>query len=212
MEKYGLRRRLSSLVAVMGLGIAFGFATATPAHAESIMSVTKTHEGNFVRGGQGVYTITVANNGEVPGNSGRLDLTDNLPSGLTVSDLVDGIGNCQVTNSGTTVECHQFFFGANTVATLEVTVNVADDAPCSVTNHVTLTETTDGNPETFSDSDPTTITGGDCDGDNGGGGDSILPINFNGVVTMFNNITTNNNINSPGGTNRSRQAVGVNAP
>ncbi|RSS50672.1 hypothetical protein EF912_21745 [Streptomyces sp. WAC07061] len=56
-------------------------------------------------------------------------------------------------------------------------------------------------------SDPTTITGGDCSGDGENGG-STLPINLNGVVTLFNNI----NLNSPNGSNNSNQAFGLNAP
>ncbi|MGW1765576.1 hypothetical protein ACWCQL_16070 [Streptomyces sp. NPDC002073] len=86
---------------------------------------------------------------------------------------------------------------------------MADDAPCSVNNTVTVTQ---GGGATVSDSDPTTITGGDCDGGNGGGGGSILPINLNGLITAFNNISINNNINSPHGSNTSNQAFGLNAP
>lgn len=65
---------------------------------------------------------------------------------------------------------------------------------------------------TVSDSDQTTITGGDCDNGGGGGGGSILPINLNGVIPMFNNISINDNINSPGASNDSRQTFRLDAP
>ncbi|MFE2992252.1 hypothetical protein [Streptomyces sp. NPDC059262] len=41
---------------------------------------------------------------------------------------------------------------------------------------------------------------------------SILPINLNGVIPMFNNISINNNIKSPGASNTTTQDFGVNAP
>ncbi|MFF3937448.1 hypothetical protein [Streptomyces phaeofaciens] len=124
---------------------------------------------------------------------------------------------CDITNGGMTVHCGDGlnFIGPLSVP-LDVTVNIAADAPCSVSNTVTVieTETAEQGGETFthSASDPTTITGGDCDGGGSGGGGSILPINLNGVIPMFNNITTNSNIDSPGASNDSHQAFGLNAP
>ncbi|MFD6986790.1 hypothetical protein ACFWAX_39935, partial [Streptomyces sp. NPDC059956] len=62
--------------------------------------------------------------------------------------------------------------------------------------------------------DPTTVTGGTCNGGGGGNGGneggSILPINLNGIITAFNNISINNNINSPAATNVSNQGLAVN--
>ncbi|MFD3582850.1 hypothetical protein [Streptomyces sp. NPDC058683] len=215
MTTHGLRRLMSALATVLGLGVAMPLAfLATPAHAQSSLSVDKSHEGNFARGGQGVYNITLTNSSDEP--TGRLDVTDNLPTGVRATALGGLLASfCQITNGGTTVHCGSgLFFNAAGSAELDVTVNIADDAPCSVSNTVTVIETATGGGETFthSDSDPTTITGGDCDGGNGGGGGSILPINLNGVIPMFNNITTNNNIKSPGASNKSRQKFLVNAP
>ncbi|MFE5807357.1 hypothetical protein [Streptomyces sp. NPDC056491] len=200
MTMHGLRRRMSALTAVVGLGIALPFAlSATPAHAQAVLGVSKNHEGNFARGGQGVYNITVSNTGDEPATP--LELTDNLPTGLTVADIQGSLsGACEATNSGTTVHCDGFGLAPDASTTFQVTVNVADNAPCSVTNTVTVTQEGGG---TASDSDPTTITGGDCNGGNGGGGGSILPINLNGIITAFNNISINNNINSPNGSNTS---------
>ncbi|MET9669683.1 hypothetical protein ABZY19_30720 [Streptomyces sp. NPDC006475] len=200
---------MSALGTVVGLGVVLPFAlSATPAHAQPILSVDKSHEGNFARGGQGVYNITLTNSGDE--GASVAELTDNLPAGLTVADL-GGSLPCEVTNGGMTVQCNgPFAVGPGASFTVVVTVNIADNAPCSVTNTVTVADEAGG--VIVSDSDPTTITGGDCDGGNGDGGGSILPINLNGVIPMFNNITTNNNINSPGASNSSLQTFGLNAP
>lgn len=201
---------MSALGTVVGLGVTLPFAlSATPAHAQPILSVDKSHVGNFARGGQGVYTITLTNSGDEPASP--LDLTDNLPTGLTVAGIQGSLANiCEVTNSGTTMHCDGGFgLAPDASTTFEVTVNVADDAPCSVTNTVTVTM---GPGVTVSDSDQTTITGGDCDNGGGGGGGSILPINLNGVIPMFNNISINDNINSPDASNDSRQNFLLNAP
>ncbi|MFE1560981.1 hypothetical protein ACFW6V_39105, partial [Streptomyces sp. NPDC058734] len=95
---------------------------------------------------------------------------------------------------------------------LIVTVNVAQNAPCTVTNAVNVTDGAGGLHDTASD--PTSIPGPGCNGGNNGGtdGGSILPVNLSGVIPMFNNITTNNNIGSPGASNTSNQAFDVNAP
>ncbi|WP_164721031.1 hypothetical protein [Streptomyces sp. W1SF4] len=49
-------------------------------------------------------------------------------------------------------------------------------------------------------------------GGNGGVGGPILPVNLSGVIPMFNNISTNNNINSPGARNATTQNFGLSAP
>ncbi|WP_328919641.1 MULTISPECIES: hypothetical protein [unclassified Streptomyces] len=68
--------------------------------------------------------------------------------------------------------------------------------PCTFIN----TATVSGGSESATASNPTTVTGGTCNGGNGGGG-SILPTNLNGILTMFNNVSTSNKINSSGGSN-----------
>ncbi|MFJ9646323.1 hypothetical protein [Streptomyces sp. NPDC101206] len=207
MTTHGLKRRMSVLATVLGLGITVPFALASPAHAQQILSIDKSHEGNFARGGQGLYHITLNAIGE--GGASAVQVTDNLPPGLTVANLAGNLAPlCQVTNSGRTVLCDNFSFAAITL-TLDVTVNIANDTPCSVVNTVTATAT---NSDPASDSDPTTITGGDCNSGTAGNGGSLLPINLNGILTVFNNINTNNNINSPHASNTNNQTFGLNTP
>ncbi|UUU36515.1 hypothetical protein JIX56_45595 [Streptomyces sp. CA-210063] len=131
---------------------------------------------------------------------------DELPTGLTVADLTQDsdVFDCEVTE--TTIN----YFGTAVPEgnyTFQLLVDVATDAPCTVTNTVESV----GSGLADSDSDPTTITGGDCDGDGDGGGGSILPVNLSGILPFFNNITTNNNINSPGASNTSSQGFELNS-
>ncbi|USQ86068.1 hypothetical protein NFX46_21545 [Streptomyces phaeoluteigriseus] len=90
-------------------------------------------------------------------------------------------------------------------------MDVAADAPCSVTNTATVTSS---GVTSDSASGPTTITGGSSDDGGGGGGllGPILPVNLNGIIPMFNNISTNNTIDSPRATSNSSQALHVSAP
>ena len=141
-----------------------------------------------------------------------MTLTDTLPAGLTVSGtLSQSSWDCDVSatlitcTNNTVVEPFQSF------PVLELTVSVAEDAPCTVTTR--SRSRVEGAPR------PRTPTHehhrGDCDDDNGGGGgggESILPINLNGVIPLFNNISTNSNIDSPAAGNTGRQVFGLNAP
>ncbi|MFI6150672.1 hypothetical protein [Streptomyces sp. NPDC051109] len=82
----------------------------------------------------------------------------------------------------------------------------SNQQPCTVTNTARVIEA--GTTPRLLDTASHTVNV--CNGGNGGG--SILPINLNGVLPMFNNITTNNNIHSPGATNVSGQTFGLNTP
>ncbi|WP_327683351.1 hypothetical protein [Streptomyces sp. NBC_00467] len=174
------------------------------------LDITKTHTGDFARGGQGEYTITVTNSGD-EALSGTL-MTDALPAGITLTGLTitdsDSALSCQGTGGRDRVRGGSLLPGGSW--TLSATVAIADDAPCSVTNTASVTVPNGGSSD--SASDPTTVTGGTCDDNGDGGGGSILPINLDGVIPMFNDITTNSNINSPGAANTSGQIFGMNAP
>ncbi|MFC9296420.1 hypothetical protein ACFTWH_12265 [Streptomyces sp. NPDC057011] len=218
MFLHTLRRRLSALGAVLGLSIALPLATgATPAHAVANLHVTKSHTGNFVRGGQGVYHIVMSNTGTA--TTGPVTISDNYPQGLTLNSIVDHV----FPTGGSSAVCDPPLFGetgfvcvatfaANSAVTLDITLDVAPDAPCGVvTNTITVSEPAES--ILTSASDPTTITGNGCGNGDGGDGDtSILPVNVDGVVTAFNNTSTNNNLLSPGGTNTTNQNLGINAP
>ncbi|WP_328760997.1 hypothetical protein [Streptomyces sp. NBC_00272] len=215
MSMYTLRRWMSVRGGVLGLSSALLLITGTtPAYAAASLSVTKTHEGNFARGGQGIYHIKVANSGDELIADFTL-LTDTLPSGLTIETLsvtkpVGLLLACSSLNGGTgfTCESHSPLLAGDSY-TVDLTVNIATDAPCTVTNTATVSSVDAALLD--SASDPTTITGGDCNSVDGGSS-SILPINLSGIVPLFNNISTNNNLLSPGATNATNQKLGINAP
>ncbi|MER5430569.1 hypothetical protein [Streptomyces sp. NPDC002588] len=216
MVTHTLRRRMSALATVLGLGVALPFALgATPASAQAQIDITKTHSGSFPRGGQGVYRITVSNPGDQTTADGTV-MQDTIQTGgvtFVTGTVIDSDVNVSCSFEGNDrVNCESEPLGPGESYTLTFTVNVAEDAPCTVDNYAVALV-----PGSIGDSvhDPTTITGGTCGGDDGdgdGGPLSILPVNLNGVIPMFNNITTNNNIHSPGASNVSRQDFGLNAP
>ncbi|WSF14563.1 hypothetical protein OG566_00615 [Streptomyces sp. NBC_01353] len=141
-------------------------------------------------------------------------MTDTLPAGLTGTSLAlfgnstGGTVSCFLNDVGTRVECETVgSIDPEGSYTLEVTISVATDAPCTVTNTATVIE-----PQgslSASASDTVNIPGPNC---NGGNGTSILPISLSGLIPIYNNINTNNNINSPGASNTNSQNFRVNAP
>ncbi|MFJ6757062.1 hypothetical protein ACIQNK_18810 [Streptomyces sp. NPDC091273] len=222
MFMHTLKRRMTALAAVLGLSVALPLTGATPAYAAAHLSVTKSHQGDFTRGGQGTYHFVIRNTGDTaPIDTVRV--TDQFPQGLTVASIVGG-----TSVNGAFLTCEDFLdnparlicdgtFPANSSVTIDLLFNVAPDAPCGVvTNTVTVSAPGDG--ILTSASDPTRITGDTCPTGTGtgtgggGGGGSILPVDLNGVVTLFNNINTNNNLHSPGATNTTNQNLGINAP
>ncbi|TQJ37677.1 DUF11 domain-containing protein [Streptomyces sp. SLBN-115] len=224
MAVHTLRRRVAALGTVLGLGIALPFATgATPAYAQAQLEITKTHVGEFTRGGLGTYRITVRNTGDEPTSAAGTGFLDTYPAGITVQEVhivsyttetADCSGPQPPDRLGTACTSSQMEPGDSYV--VDEVVFVPSDQPCTVTNTVHVED--DGSNLTASASHTIDIPGPNCpnggDGGNGGNGSggSILPINLNGVIPMFNNITTNNNIHSPGATNASNQNFRLNTP
>ncbi|MFF3937640.1 hypothetical protein [Streptomyces phaeofaciens] len=213
MAVHTLKRRIAALGAALGLGVALPFAVGvTPAYAQSArLSITKTQVGSFVRGGEGVYRITVVNTGDQESEESRM--TDIFPEGLTFRDLavinysptVDL--SCRAGSVDNRLECETSQLDPGEGYTIEVTLAVAADAPCTITNTAGVFDPTLGHRGSRV-TVTTSIPGPDC---NGGGG-PLLPVTLDGVIPMFNNITTNSNIDSPGAANVSNQDFAVNAP
>ncbi|MBI1742083.1 DUF11 domain-containing protein [Candidatus Acetothermia bacterium] len=127
--------------------------TAINATLQPDLSVSKTHAGNFTRGVNGTYTITVTNVGAAS-TTGTLTVTDTLPSGLS---FVSGAGTGWTCSAvGQTVTCTNATALApstSSTITLTVSVNVAGN----VTNIATAAGSGDTNPANDTTSDPTTI-------------------------------------------------------
>ncbi|MEV7418373.1 hypothetical protein [Streptomyces sp. NPDC089919] len=157
-------------------------------------TVAKSHvEGQFTQGGQGTYEIVIGNvQGTTPTSS--LTVTDAVPAALPVSSVTAPAGfTCS--NAGQDVTCSSAAgLPPGGSATITVVVSVPASAPCgSVTNQVNVQDSVGVRTAAST----VTVTGSGCGG--GGGGGSVLPISLNGIFTVYNNIGTANNINSPGG-------------
>jgi CSLREA domain-containing protein/uncharacterized repeat protein (TIGR01451 family) len=100
--------------------------------------ISKSHTGNFTQGQTGAqFTVTVNNNGGSP-TSGAVTLIDNLPTGLTPTGASGTGWTCGV--AGATVNCTRsdpLPLGSS-YPVLTITVNVAPNAPPSVTNTATI--------------------------------------------------------------------------
>ncbi|MDX6693735.1 MAG: hypothetical protein QOF02_1338 [Blastocatellia bacterium] len=135
---------------------------------QSDLILTKTHVGNFRPGTNGVYTLTVKNNGGVA-IGGTTTVTDTLPTGLS---YVSGTGtNWSCAAVGQVVTCTTndvIPAGSSTVITLTVLPNTL--ATPKVTNTASVSNPNDGQPGNNSASDVTKVLG-------------IVPANFDGDFT-----------------------------
>jgi uncharacterized repeat protein (TIGR01451 family) len=116
-------------VAVLGHQI----AVSQSAPPVPILTVTKTHEGNFVQGQNGTtYTVTVSNAAGAVPSSGLVTVTDTIPAGLTLASMAGTGWNC----SGDTCTRSDVLNPGWSYPAITVTVNSAANAPSQVTNQV----------------------------------------------------------------------------
>ena len=120
------------------------------------LTISKTHTGNFTQGQIGaVYTITVRNIGTA-GTTGSIVVADALPAGLSATTIA-GTGWTCTQPSGPCSRGDVLAAGAGFPA-ITLTVNVAPNAPASLTN--TASVAGGGETETGNDtaSDPAIVT------------------------------------------------------
>jgi len=100
------------------------------------LTLTKTHSGSFRPGGaDGIYAISVANVG-TGSTSGAVTVTDTLPAGLSAAAMSGAGWTCVLS----TVSCSRtdtLAAGASYPA-IALTVNIALNAPSSVTNRASV--------------------------------------------------------------------------
>ena len=132
-----------------------GTATATVTVVVADLTITKTHTGNFVRPQTGAtYTITVSNSGGAD-TSALITVNDTLPAGLTATDLSGPNWNCTLSP----LQCTRgdVLFAGTSFEPITLTVNVAANAPSSVTNTATVSGGAETNTANDSASDVTQI-------------------------------------------------------
>ena len=131
------------------------FEVQPPPAASADLTVAKSHTGNFTQGDSGkTYSITVANSGGTA-TGGTVTITDTLPAGLTAT-AISGTGwTCtQATLSCTRTDA---LAAAGSYPAITLTVNVAADAPASVTNTATVSGGGESNTANNTALDATTI-------------------------------------------------------
>ena len=122
------------------------------------LTITKSHTGNFAQGQTGAtYTITVTNSGGAA-TSGTVTVTDTLPTGLTAT-AISGTGWTCTQPAGSCTRSDVLAAAASYPA-LTLTVNVASNAPATVTNTATVAGGGETNTSNDTASDATTV--GDC--------------------------------------------------
>ena len=118
--------------------------TATPD-----LTVTSSHSGNFHPGDVGdTYTIEVSNT-SLAATSGTVTVVDTLPTGLTATGF--GGTGWTVNLSTLTATNTNTLAGDSSYPALTLTVNVATNAPSSVTNTVTVSGGGSASPDTATD-------------------------------------------------------------
>jgi Ca2+-binding RTX toxin-like protein len=137
-----------------------GSVSATETHTVNIplvlnLAVLKSHSGNFSQGQSGAqYTIAVSNVGTAAAND-TVTVVDNLPSGLTATAITGSGWNC--TLSTLTCDRSDALAAGNSYPNITLTVDVAANAPASVTNSASVSISGDGNAADNTSNDPTTI-------------------------------------------------------
>ena len=117
--------------------------------------IAKSHTGNFTQGQTGAqYTISVTNTGSVT-TSGTVTVVDTLPAGLTATALSGTGWSCTLA----TLTCTRSDALASNTSypDITLTVDVASNAPASVTNSAMVSGGGEVNTGNNTASDPTTI-------------------------------------------------------
>ncbi len=120
------------------------------------LTIAKTHAGDFKQGQTGAtYTIKVNNAGNAP-TSLPVTVTDTLPAGLTATAFAGTGWTCTVAPISCT---HDGAIAAGTDALpLTLTVNIANNAPATITNTATVAGGGDVNTTNNTATDTTTVT------------------------------------------------------
>ena len=157
-----------------------GGGGGTPTGAD--LSIQKTHSGNFTQGqSNATYSIAVVNAGSGP-TAGTITVTDNIPNGLTLVSMSGAGWTC----AGNTCTRSSVTGAGNIVGFISVVVNVAANAPASVTNTATVSGGGETNTANNTANDVTIINAGSGGGGGGGstGADLTIQKSHSGNFTQ----------------------------
>ncbi len=117
------------------------------------LTIAKSHSASFTAGATGTYMIVVGNTTGAGPTSGTVTVTDNAPTGLTVTAMSGTGWSCPTLPTCTNSAILQ---PGQSYLPITVTVSVAANAPSSLTNLATVSG---GGSASATASDPTTIGG-----------------------------------------------------
>ena len=121
-----------------------------------VLSIGKTHSGNFTQGqANATYTVTVSNQAGAGPTSGTVTVTERLPTGLTATSMAGTNWNC--TQPAGPCSRSDVLAAGSSYPSITVIVNVVSDAPASVTNTATVSGGGQTNTSNNQALDPTTI-------------------------------------------------------
>jgi len=121
------------------------------------LAISKTHSGNFTVGQNGVYTLSVSNNGPST-ETGTITVTDTLPAGLSYVSATGTGWTCGAVAQDVTCTHAGPLASSAILPDITLTVGVAAAAAPSVTNTATVSGTAfDNQAGNDSSSDPTVV-------------------------------------------------------
>ncbi len=167
------------------------------------LTVTKTHTGNFVQGQTGAtYTITVTNSG-AGATTGTVSVNDTVPAGLTAI-AISGTGwTCP---SLTSCNRSDALAAGASYPPITLTVDVAANAPASVSNTVTVSGGGELNTTNDTANDPTSV--GPASADLAVTVAVAPPTDASGTTVTYAVTVTNNGPSSAASVNLTDQLTG----
>jgi uncharacterized repeat protein (TIGR01451 family) len=108
-----------------------------------VLAITKSHVGNFTLGQNGTYTITVGNQGQLPTLGTSVNVTDNMPTGLTATAISATGWSCSTVPT-TFVSCSRSDVLANGASYPPISVTVQIDPTSAIANVTNIAGVTGG--------------------------------------------------------------------
>ena len=131
-------------------------STPTVTVAAPILSIAKTHTGNFNLGQQGAtYSVTVSNGGSAGATNAKVTVTETVPSGETLVSMSGTGWTCPGAGGANTCDRSDTLATGASYPTLTVTVNVSANATSPQVNQASVSG--GGMTGSASASDSTTI-------------------------------------------------------
>src|SRR5690242_8761526 len=131
-------------------------STPTVTVAAPILSIAKTHTGNFNAGLQGAtYSVTVSNGVSAGATNAKATVTETVPSGETLVSMSGAGWTCPGTGGANTCDRSDTLTSGKSYPALTVTVNVSPTATSPQVNQVSVSG--GGTASAASTSDSTTI-------------------------------------------------------